>query len=51
MLYKIIHNIVYIQPVLLYTYSDQINYTRGYYLKIQQPATRIDSYTPSFHQP
>ena len=44
MLYKIIHNIVHIQPVLPFAYSDQINYTRGHLLKIQQPATRINSY-------
>ena len=33
---------------LPFAYSDQINYTRGHLLKIQQPATRIDSYLHSF---
>ena len=48
MLYKIIYNIVHIQPDLPFTYSNLINYTRGHVLKIQQPATRIDSYLNSF---
>ena len=48
MLYKIIHNIVHIQPDLPFTYSSLINYTRGHQLKIQQPATRVDSYSSSF---
>ena len=47
MMYKIIHNIVHIQPELPFTYSQSTN-TRGHHLKIQQPATRIDSYLYSF---
>ena len=43
MLYKIIHNLVRIQLDLPFTYSNQINYTRGHLMKIQQPATRVDS--------
>ena len=44
----IIHNIVHIQLELPFTYSNQINYTRGHLLKIQQPATRVDGYLSSF---
>ena len=47
MMYKIIHNIVYIQPDLPLIYSNTFN-TRGHHQKMQQPATRIDSYLHSF---
>ena len=47
-LYKIIHNLVHTQLDLPFTYSNQINYTRGHLLKIQQPAARVDSYLNSF---
>ena len=47
MMYKIINNIVHIQPDLPLSYSNAV-YTRGHYLKMQQPATRIDTYLHSF---
>ena len=46
-MYKIIYNIVHIQPTLPLTYSNTVN-TRGHHLKMQQPATRIDTYLHSF---
>ena len=47
MMYKIVHNIVHIQPDIPLTYSNAVN-TRGHHLKMQQPATRIDAYLHSF---
>ena len=46
MMYKIIHNIVHIQPDIPLTYSKAVN-TRGHHLKMLQPATRIDAYLHS----
>ena len=47
MIYKIIHNIVHIQPDIPLTYSKAVN-NLGHHLKILQPATRIDAYLHSF---
>ena len=47
MMYKIVHNIVHIQPDIPLTYPDAVN-TRGHHLNMQQPATRIDAYLHSF---
>ena len=47
MMYKIIHNIVHIQPDIPLMYSKAVN-TRGHHLKILQPTTRIDAYLHSF---
>ena len=45
--YKIVYNILYIQPDIPLTYSDAVS-TRGHHLKMQQPATRIYTYLHSF---
>ena len=47
MMFKIINNMVHIQPNVPITYARRTN-TRGHHLKMQQPATRIDVYLHSF---
>ena len=47
MMFKIINNMVHIQPDVPITYARRTN-TRGHHLKMQQPATRIDVYLHSF---
>ena len=47
MMFKIINNMVHIQPDVPITYARRTN-TRGHHLKMQQPATRTDVYLHSF---
>ena len=47
MMYKIVHNIVHIQPDIPLSYSKAVN-IRGHYLKMLQPTTRVDAYLHSF---
>ena len=47
MMYKIVHNIVHIQPDIPLTYSNAVN-TRGYHLKMQQPCSHQNRCLSSF---